>query len=602
MSSALTYDYTGTIVTYTVPVTATYDIIAFGAQGGGDSIFAGGLGAEVSVVVTLTAGSVLDILVGGQGAAGSTATAVGGGGGGGSFVAEANGTSTPTLLAAAGGGGGAFDAGFGAAAGTNASIGPQGTTPAGGNLLGDTGGSNGSGGSVGQAFLGGAGGGGGFTGNGQSGGGGGGGGGLSFTAYLSGQTNPYAGGFGGGGQGAAVFGSTGGGGGGYSGGGAGADGGMNDAAAPGGGGGSFFTLDAKTVTLTNGAQAGNGEVEISMACFLRGTRIATPGGEVAVQTLRAGDRVLTADGRAVPLVWTGRQRVRAATPLDRALHYPVRVRADAVAPGAPRRDLLVTGDHALFIDGRLIPARLLVNGASIVAEREMTDFTYFHLELGRHDLLLAEGLPAESYLDNGNRYLLSAETISTVAPTAYGTAVQAYEAAGVAPLALHPAVVEPVWRRLAGRAAALGLPVAFPSPATAAGPGLHLLADGRRIPPSVIHGDRWLFAVPAGSHDIRLACRAARPSDVRPWLDDRRRLGVNVRRVRLLADCEATDIALDSPRLAEGWHAVERTGPAVTRWTAGEARLLLPPGTGPALLVLTIAAAMADEGVDQLAA
>jgi uncharacterized repeat protein (TIGR03803 family) len=320
-------------------------------------------------------------------------------------------------------------------------------------------------------------------------------------------------------------------------------------------------------------------------CFLAGTGIATPSGEVPVEALRAGDLVLTAAGRAVPLTWIGRQSVTAAAKLDRDLHYPVRICRDAVAPGIPHRDLLVTGDHAVFVDGHLMPARMLVNGASIRAERGMTAFTYFHLELERHDLLLADGLAAESYLDTGNRHMFSDDNVAGRVPPGRASAAACYAERGVAPLTLAPALVEPVWRGLAARAAV----VAF-APESAGQHGLHLLAAGRRIPPIHIAGDRAMFVVPAGVREAVLVSGAARPSDHRPWLDDRRRLGVMVGRVRVRAAGVATDIALDGPLLGASWHDVEPAG----RWTAGRGVLALPACAEVSILELTIAGAMVD--------
>ena len=85
---------------------------------------------------------------------------------------------------------------------------------------------------------------------------------------------------------------------------------------------------------------------------------------------------------------------------------PVRIAAGAFGEELPRRDLVVSPGHGLFIadsDGeRLIPAGCLVNGTTITWEA-VDHVDYVHIELGRHDILLAEGLPAESYLDVGNR-------------------------------------------------------------------------------------------------------------------------------------------------------------------------------------------------------
>jgi hypothetical protein len=63
----------------------------------------------------------------------------------------------------------------------------------------------------------------------------------------------------------------------------------------------------------------------------------------------------------------------------------------------PKRALLISPDHAVFFDAMLIPIRHLVNGTTIM-RTETSDVRYFHVELQHHDVLLAEGLPVESYL------------------------------------------------------------------------------------------------------------------------------------------------------------------------------------------------------------
>jgi hypothetical protein len=137
------------------------------------------------------------------------------------------------------------------------------------------------------------------------------------------------------------------------------------------------------------------------ACFLAGTRIATPQGETEIERLAPGDPILTADGREVPIRFVGRQRVLTAFgPAERLL--PVRIRAGALGDGLPRRDLLLTGEHALLIDGLLVNAAALVDGDGIdwVPLREFDgSYTVYNVETEDHDVLLAEGVPAETFID-----------------------------------------------------------------------------------------------------------------------------------------------------------------------------------------------------------
>ncbi len=138
-------------------------------------------------------------------------------------------------------------------------------------------------------------------------------------------------------------------------------------------------------------------------CFLAGTRIATPAGETPVEALLVGDLVLAADGRTAPVKWVGIQTVVTlfADPLR---SFPVRITAGALGPNLPVRDLFVSPDHALFLDGVLVHAGALVNGTTIVREAAMPErFIYFHVELDDHALILAEGVPAETFLDTVTR-------------------------------------------------------------------------------------------------------------------------------------------------------------------------------------------------------
>ena len=139
-------------------------------------------------------------------------------------------------------------------------------------------------------------------------------------------------------------------------------------------------------------------------CFLAGTMIATPDGEAAIETLGPGDRVITADGRATPVRWVGRQTV-ASVFADPIGAFPVRITAGALGQNLPARYLFVSPDHALFLEGVLVQAGALVNGTTIVRETAMPErFTYFHVELDDHALILAEGVPAESFLDTVTRH------------------------------------------------------------------------------------------------------------------------------------------------------------------------------------------------------
>ena len=175
--------------------------------------------------------------------------------------------------------------------------------------------------------------------------------------------------------------------------------------------GGAITLD--NVQFTGGAtgfkivtDSSNGDSGIQAACYAAGTRIATMRGEIAVEDLRVGDLVQTVLGEAsAPIIWIGRREVDCARHPKPRQVWPVRVAAGAFGPGRPHTDLLLSPDHAVYVNDVLIPIQHLINDTTIM-QIPMDRITYYHVELPQHDVVLAAGLPAESYLDmrDGSNY------------------------------------------------------------------------------------------------------------------------------------------------------------------------------------------------------
>jgi antigen 43 len=297
--------------------------------------------------------------------------------------------------------------------------------------------------------------------------------------------------------------------------------------------------------------------DTGIPCFCRGTLILTPGGEVPVEQLKIGDRVLTLSGEARPVTWigSGRSLITAANEGSR----PVIVRRDAIADGVPSRDLYVTGGHSLYLDGVLIPVEFLVNDHSVVRDEAARVVEFYHIELPTHDVLIADGAPAESYKEDGNRDQFH-NTDRPVSATG--------ETEWFAPVHTTGPVVDAVWRRLLGRSG-------FACPTLTTDPDVHLIADGERIDGEEAGGGVYRFQLErAPLDDLRIVSRSACPADI-ARNPDTRRLGVAIcsivlRGATLSGAHSMTTLPHDWPWLRQGFHEAEEWG---ARWTDGDARI-----------------------------
>jgi hypothetical protein len=176
--------------------------------------------------------------------------------------------------------------------------------------------------------------------------------------------------------------------------------------------------------------------------------------------------VVTPLGGPRRIVWVGSRRVDCARHPKPETVWPVRIAAGAFGQNVPARDLYLSPDHAVFVNDVLVPVKLLINGATITQVKRAT-VRYYHVELPQHAVILAEGLPVESYLDTGDceNFHLGGETIRLFPDlTARLTPAVApiWEAKGIAPLILTGPHVD------AARAAvAANVPPAFGDSATA---------------------------------------------------------------------------------------------------------------------------------------
>ena len=336
--------------------------------------------------------------------------------------------------------------------------------------------------------------------------------------------------------------------------------------------GTFYTQQLSgdyTGDQFNLAQASDGSTLLTMtiACYCPGTLILTTRGEVAVEDLAVGDLVVTASGGQRPIVWLGHRTLPCHTHPNRRAVLPVRISAHALGHNKPRRDLFVSPGHAIAVDvlGEvLIPAATLVNGTTI-QQVEMDQVTYWHVELGSHDLLLADNLAAESYLDMGNRSFFGESGVVTLDALPDGDPAARTPADFCRPFHSEGPLVTVVRSQLRRRALDAGWTLDGSDPFA----GLHLVIDGVRTEPAC-RGLVARFSVPAGAQDVWLVSSTVRPCEVRDEADSRD-LGVCLRRLTVDDGFGVPqEIALDDPLLGTGLHAPED---GVRRWTAGPARL-----------------------------
>lgn len=338
----------------------------------------------------------------------------------------------------------------------------------------------------------------------------------------------------------------------------------------------------------------DGSTILTFICYLEGTMIRTAAGEKAVEDIRAGDKVATyEEGREVikTVTWAGEKtaRVRHDLPFDRA-GYPVCIMADAIAPGVPNTDLFVTPEHCMYLNGKFVPARMLVNNRTIYYDVSANTYKYYHIETESHSVLWANGALSESYLNTGNRreFIQKGNVVRFT-----GDKALSWHEDAAATLSTACSDIKPIHEQLRERAVSMDVALREMNEDLTEDMDLHLVTPfGHRINVArSTESGRFVFMIPADIDEVRIVSHASRPCDtIGPFVDDRRYLGVLVSNLELWTHlgCVNLNAVLKQEGLL-GWNNVEDGS---VRWTNGNAlvKLAQTGNTNPSILSLEVKA------------
>ena len=172
----------------------------------------------------------------------------------------------------------------------------------------------------------------------------------------------------------------------------------------------FAFIPDESISLAEMDSFGNGAIDIqnvdytpppTPVCFGEGTLISTIRGDVPVEELETGDNVITHGGDVRPILWVSHTRHVWSEEPHR--HKPIKISAQALGNGLPKRDLIVSPQHKILLPSSesngayLAPAVGLIGQPGIRQMRGKRIMRYYHILLDAHDVLVADGVPAESF-------------------------------------------------------------------------------------------------------------------------------------------------------------------------------------------------------------
>ncbi|WP_336947552.1 Hint domain-containing protein [Asaia sp. HN010] len=311
-------------------------------------------------------------------------------------------------------------------------------------------------------------------------------------------------------------------------------------------------------------------------CYLAGTEILTESGLQLIENIPDGAKICTFDRLGNPQsLKTMTHLVRASRNIDAHLPddlagYPIRVKKDAIADCVPYKDLLITAEHCILLEGRFIPARMLVNGKSISYDKSFSSYTYYHLHIDEHSIVEADGLRTESYLATTDHDIDSSVPKKTWADAA-------------APLDTSREFAQHWWSLVNERCGAGNRETTITT-----NPALVVSTDdGTTIYPLRSKNGVFVYNIPNGIKQLRVISKTSRMNDVvGPFFDDRRSLGILVSDITIYSPTHVYSIDLNLlEQINDGWlGGDEQSG----YWTNGNALLPIPelgPGMDIPLII-----------------
>jgi Hint domain len=317
--------------------------------------------------------------------------------------------------------------------------------------------------------------------------------------------------------------------------------------------------------INEGAWSVEGSVASGgVPCLVSGTRVQTDTGEKRVEQLLPGSKLVTQSGALRSVQWIGRRKLDPLRQPRPEAVLPICIRRGAIATGLPRRDLYVSPAQPILLPAVAMSALHMVNGATIAVDRSPIVAEYVCIELAEPDILMAEGVPVACFpLVRTHSTFTDSPVVALhpiLTPRPWGETPESYR---------RPAMTE-MRRRLLQRAHVLGYVLTREA-------DLHLLADGRKIQPTLAAESLCRFNLEEPASDIRIVSRAGVPAEVEAASCDARRLGVLLERVVLRSPDRVCVLGAEHPTLIQGFHPPERYGAHIGRWTDGHATLPLPP-------------------------